>query len=207
MKRTILAFGDSNTYGTPPMGSRDYHPRFPRRWPVVMAENLNCDLIEAGLGGRTAAAQTISGGEMYLDGPLGLRMALLGHGPIDDLLIMLGTNDMQARHGRTAEAIVASISNLLSIAHETEMQARHNGFRTLLICPPPALEGGTFVPEFRGAAEKSGALPRLYHELSEAWDCAFLDAGAFIGSDPRDGVHFGADAHTTLGNAVASELS
>ena len=53
MTKTILTFGDSNTYGTPPMGSRDYHPRFAARWPAVMAQQTSATLIEEGLPART----------------------------------------------------------------------------------------------------------------------------------------------------------
>jgi len=207
MTQTILTFGDSNTHGTPPMTSRDHHPRLVRRWPVVMAENIDCNLIEDGLGGRTACAQPVGSVEPYLDGPLGLHMALRAHGPIDWLTIMLGTNDLQTRHGNTADAVAASLSNLMSIAHNAEIQDRHNGFRTLLISPPPVLDEGAFAPEFMDAPRKSVELPSRVAHLADRWGCAYLDAGALIASDPRDGVHFNEAAHETLGRAVAKMLS
>ena len=37
--------------------------------------------------------------------------------------------------------------------------------------------------------------------------CAMLDAGKFITSSELDGIHFDADSHVTLGNAVARKLS
>lgn len=207
MTRTILTFGDSNTFGTPPMDNRTSHPRIDQRWPVVMAGVLGCTLVEAGVGGRTAGNQHPSDGEMELDGPLGLKMALRGCGPIDDLVIMLGTNDLQTRHGNTAASVAAAMSKLMSIAHSAEMQDRHDGFRTTLICPPPILEGGTYAPEFAGAAKQSAALPGYYQDLARNWDAGFLDAGQHIASDPLDGVHFGAVAHDTLGRAVADLLA
>lgn len=207
MTKTILTFGDSNTFGTPPMPEREFQPRLARRWPVVTAEALDCHLVEAGLNGRTVCNQHPSDNEMHLDGPLGLRIALLGSGPIDQLVIMLGTNDLQTRHGRSAEDIAAGMSKLLSIAHDAEIQSRHNGFDVLVVCPPAALEVGTFAPEFDGAASKSKALPTLYAKLAECWGDAFFDAGSVIESDPMDAVHFGADAHETLGRAIAKALA
>ena len=207
MTRTILAFGDSNTYGTPPMASREGHLRLEKRWPVVMAGALPCTLIEAGLGGRTAGNQHPADGELYLDGPLGLQMALRGHGPIDELIIMLGTNDLQTRHGNTAVTVAAALSKLLSIACGDEMQERHNGFRVTLICPPTILEGGTYAPEFAGASEPSKHLAAQLKTLAELWGTRFLDAGDIIASDPLDGVHFSAQSHETLGLAVAELLA
>src|SRR5210317_226721 len=98
MAKTILTFGDSNTYGTPPAQARAENRRFGPdvRWPCVMARALGeaWQVIEAGLPGRTTClADPVMGAHM--DGQIGLRIALEGHGPIDLLTIMLGTNDAQ----------------------------------------------------------------------------------------------------------------
>ena len=42
----------------------------------------------------------------HMDGVVGLRIALESNGPIDLLTIMLGTNDAQYHHARSAEQIV-----------------------------------------------------------------------------------------------------
>jgi lysophospholipase L1-like esterase len=189
------------------MATRAFHQRLERRWPIVMAEELGCTLIEAGLGGRTVCNQNPQDGELYLDGPLGLRIALLSSGPIDTLVIMLGTNDLQTRHGRSAEDIRAGMSKLLSIAHDAEIQARHANFDVLVVCPPAALETGTFSPEFDGAAEKTTTLPALYADLAKRWGDQFFDAGTVINSDPLDAVHFGEVAHRKLGLAIAKVLA
>ena len=206
MTKTILTFGDSNTYGTPPMGNRDYHPRLAQRWPVVMAKALDCTLIEEGLGGRTACSLPANSTEAYLDGQIGLQIALRSHGPIDQLVIMLGTNDLQTRFGKTANMVAAGIAGLLATAHSAEMQDRHSGFETLVICPPPVIDSGTFDPEFMGAPAKSAELPTLYADLAARWNCGFLDAGQVIVSDPLDGVHFDQASHWALGKAVATAL-
>ena len=206
MKETILCFGDSNTHGTPPMVSRDHHPRFDRRWPVVMAEILGCELIEDGLPGRTACQLIATSADVHLDGLLGLRIALASQGPIDRLVIMLGTNDLQNRHGKTAAQIASGIAALLSHAHMDETQARHDGFSTLLIAPPPVVEVGTFVPEFLGGAVKAAELAPLLRELAAAWGADFLDAGAHMAVDSVDGTHFDEAGHEALGVAVARVL-
>jgi len=38
MTYTVLTFGDSNTHGTPPLASRDPHPRMKRRWLALDAD-------------------------------------------------------------------------------------------------------------------------------------------------------------------------
>ena len=206
MSRTILVFGDSNTYGTPPMRDRSYHPRLPRRWPVVLREITGAEVIEEGLGGRTACAQPAGSVEPHLDGQLGLRIALMSHGPIDDLVIMLGSNDLQLRHGKGAEAIAAGLAGLLVMAHDPDMQARHGGFATTLIAPPHPVEAGTFARDFHRGPAKATALAGEIERLAALYGCGFLDAAAHVAVSPVDGIHFDAEAHDALGRAVADYL-
>ena len=203
----ILCFGDSNTHGTPPMRTVGEYARFGAdvRWPSRMARALGWELVEEGLPGRTAhIADPVMGAHM--DGPEGLKIALQSHGPVDWLVIMLGTNDVKARFGASAEQVTGGIAALLDIAQSAEMQTRHGGFRVLLICPPPVLEQGPIADQFFGARRRSLELPPLYKALAEARGVAFLDAGQVISVSPQDGVHYEAAAHGTLADAVAAAL-
>ena len=204
---TILTFGDSNTHGTPPIVDPAAYDRFGSdvRWPPLMARALGWDLIEEGLPGRTAQfCDPIMG--PHMNGQAGLRIALESHGPIDLLVIMLGTNDMKPRFCATPEAVMGGIAGLLDIAQGPEMQARHAGFRVLLICPPPVVEVGPIKDEFCGGAAKSRALPPLYAGLAAARGCGFLDAGGVIAVSPIDGVHFDAATHAVLAVAVSQAV-
>ena len=207
---TILTFGDSNTHGTPPIHVRGVYQRFGEdvRWPKVMQRELGRDwvLAEEGLPGRTTCfPDPIMGAHM--DGRLGLRIALESHGPIDVLTIMLGTNDVKAMFGATAEVVTGGAAGLLSIALSPEMQTRHGGFKILLICPPPVIEAGVLAGEFYGGEAKSRALPPLYQALARHREVGFLDAGAHIAVSALDGVHYEAASHVALGHAVAKAVA
>lgn len=209
MVKTVLTFGDSNTYGTPPAHARGENRRFGPdvRWPCVMADALGPDwaLVEAGLPGRTTClADPVMGAHM--DGQLGLRIALEGHGPIDLLTIMLGTNDAQTHHARSAEQIVGGLAALLTIARSEPYQTRHGGFDILLIAPPRTLEQGTYRDTQMGAAAKTGALPAMIEALAAHWKIGFCDAGAHIGPSQIDGIHFEAEDHVKLGAAIAAKV-
>ena len=208
MTGPILCFGDSNTYGTPPMRVRGGGARFGRdiRWPARLAGITGREVIEEGLPGRTACAGTDPEMGAHMDGPLGLRIALQSHGPIDQLVVMLGTNDLKAHFGRGPQAISAGVATLLQIATSEEMQTRHGGFATLLICPPPILETGVLAALFLGGAETSQALWPRYRALAEAHGTAALEAGAQIESSPVDGIHLEPAAHARLAEAVAEAL-
>lgn len=204
----VLCFGDSNTHGTPPMQVEGEYRRFGAdlRWPTRMARALGWDLVEEGLPGRTAQWGDAVMGPI-MNGIDGLKSALQSHGPIDWLVIMLGTNDAKARFGASPELITGGIAALLDIAQSPEMQARHGGFRVLLVCPPPVMEGvGPIANQFYGAHRRGVELPALYKALSEARGVAFLDAGQVIQVSVQDGVHFDAENHALLAEAVAAAL-
>ncbi len=209
MARTVLTFGDSNTYGTPPAHARGEYRRFgpESRWPTVMQAALGpkWTLVEDGLPGRTTnRADPVMGAHM--DGQLGLRIALESNGPIDLLIIMLGTNDLQTQHAATVDQIVGGLAGLLAIARSEPYQLRHGGFDILLVAPPTVLEQGTFRDTLLGAHEKSRDLPFAIAQLADHWGVAFLDAGAHIKSSPLDGLHFEAQDHVTLGQAIATKI-
>ena len=209
MTKTILTFGDSNTYGTPPAHAKGELRRFGPdvRWPTVMHATLGPQwgLIEEGLPGRTTnCADPVMGAHM--DGQLGLRIALESHGPIDLLTIMLGTNDMQTHHGNNVEQVIGGLASLLAIARTEPYQMRHAGFDILLIAPPVMLEQGTYRDTLLGAHEKSRELPMRIAQLADHWGVGFIDAGAHIGPSPVDGVHFEGADHVVLGKAIATKI-
>lgn len=208
--RTLLCFGDSNTHGTPPIITRgEAYRRFgvDTRWPRVVASLLpDWEIAEEGLPGRTAQFPDPGMGA-HMDGREGLKIALQSHGPIDALIIMLGTNNTKTLFGASPEKITAGIAGLLDIAMSLEMQARHGDFHILLICPPPVLEQGPIRSDFSGARAVSLRLPELYAALAKARGVECLDAGSVIEVSPVDGIHFEAVAHLKLGGAVAEAVS
>lgn len=209
MTRTFLVFGDSNSHGTKPIISlgetRRYAPE--TRWPNVAATALGPDWapVVEGLPGRTTQFDDpVRGASM--NGQIGLRIALGSHGPIDLLVLMLGTNDAKTRFAPTPARITAGIAGLVEIAMSPEVQDRHGGFGILVICPPPVIEVGPIVNEFIGAAAPSRALPPVLEAYCAARGIGFFDAGTVIACSPQDGVHFEPEAHHALGLAVAAAI-
>ncbi len=203
----VMCFGDSNTHGTPPITDLARYERYGDgvRWPSLVREALGCEVIEEGLPGRTSMFDDPIMGA-HMNGQVGLKIALESHGPLDVLVLMLGTNDVKARFTATPQAVVGGIASLLDIAQHRVMQERHGGFKILLMCPTPVVEVGPIKDEFWGGAARSQALPPLYAALAQARGVAFLDAGAVIKVSPLDGVHFDQGEHGKLAVAVAGKL-
>ncbi len=209
MSRTLLVFGDSNSHGSPPSTNNDEYLRYDAaiRWPQVMARALGpgWTLIEEGLPGRTTQFEDPLMGA-HMNGQTGLRIALESHGPIDLLIIMLGTNDAKTRFNPTPERIVSGISGLVDIALSEPMQARHDGFAVLVICPAPIEEIGPETGEFLGGAAVSAGLAPVLAAHCRARGVGFFDAGSVVEVSPQDGIHLEPDAHQTLGLAVAQTI-
>lgn len=206
----ILTFGDSNTHGTPPVTDRNRFERYTPaiRWPGVMAQALGPDwhLVEEGLPGRSAQFD-----DPVMDGIMNaqpaLRQALQSHGPLDVLTLMLGTNDVKTRFNASPETVMGGIALLLDLAQRADLQARHGGFRILLIAPAPVETRGVLASTYWGGPEKSRALTPLLRALAASRGVGFLDAGQIVRVSEIDGVHLDEAAHAALGQAVAQAVA
>jgi lysophospholipase L1-like esterase len=120
---------------------------------------------------------------------------------------MLGTNDLKARFAVPAGDIAGGVGVLLQIVKRAEAGRDGGVPRMLVVCPPPILvnfgERPDFADMFAGGREKSLRLPPLCRAVAQEYDAAFLNAGDIIACSPFDGIHLDADAHASLGAAVA----
>ena len=110
--KTILCFGDSNTWGyVPGSDAERFAPEL--RWPRRLAAALGdeWDVIAEGLSGRTATVDSpIAEGR---NGLTYLLPCLHSHMPVDVVVIYLGTNDAGDRYSLPAEN-VGQIQNFLA---------------------------------------------------------------------------------------------
>lgn len=200
MKR-ILAFGDSNTWGSVP-GSGE---RFGRdtRWSALLAKQLGetCEVIEEGLCGRTTIWDDPLG--PHTNGRNYLIPCLASHAPLDLVMLMLGTNDLKARFSLPAADIAEGISVLARIVLAGDAGINGRPPKLLLMAPPPLGELGDNAEKFAGAGAKSRRFSVLYREVAGELGCAFFDAGEVIRSSDTDGIHLEAGEHVKLANALA----
>jgi lysophospholipase L1-like esterase len=201
--KTIVCFGDSNTFGhDPATGARFAHDV---RWPGVLRAALGPAfmIIEEGMSGRTTVWDDPVEGHM--SGLAYLAPCLKSHRPIDLLVILLGTNDCKARWGLPPSDIARSVGRLVDLALSSGAGPDDGPPQVLLVAPPPiaSLTGTQFEAMFEGAEARSAQLAPLYAQAAAERGCAFLDAGQVIVSSPLDGIHFEAGEHRKLGEAVA----
>lgn len=206
--RSVLCYGDSNTYGYVPGGTASDRFGWRERWPGVMARHLGNDwhVVEEGLGGRTTVRNDDVEGH-FKNGRTYLKPCVLSHAPLDVVILMLGTNDLKARFNQTAAEIAMGVACLIHDLREYA-PGPGAGFPEVLVVAPPPL--GRVLPDwediFEGAHAKSGILAVKLESMADSMGVHFFDAATVCESDPRDGFHIGAEGHAALGAALAEEV-
>lgn len=207
--QTVLCFGDSNTYGTVPMRTRESSERYAwgQRWPSVTQAALGPQwrVIEEGLGGRTMGRDDpVEGADR--NALRYLPACLQSHRPLDAVVIMLGTNDCKARFGLDGRSIGLAAHALIDCVWHNTLNSHARPW-LLLVAPPPLREVGCLADMFQGGAAKCAALRDALQEVAGARQVAFLDAGLHAGMGAEEGIHMDLDGHAALGQAIARRLS
>ncbi|MFZ9859978.1 MAG: SGNH/GDSL hydrolase family protein [Gemmataceae bacterium] len=202
--KTILCYGDSNTWGYIP-GTGNRYPR-QVRWTGVLQNLLGekFHVIEEGLNGRTTVMDDPT--RIAKNGLPYLRPCLDSHAPIDLVVLMLGTNDTKHRFGLSAFDISEGVAMLVNIIQQSAAGLNNRAPAILLVSPvvlDPAPEKSAL---FEGAAQKSRELAGHMENVAKANRCAFLDASLHTGVSPIDGIHLDEEGHQALGHAIAQKI-
>ena len=212
--RTLLCFGDSNTWGYEP-GTGARYPRAVR-WTGVAATALGgaWHVVEAGLNGRTTVFDDPLGDKL---GMRHIEPVLESAAPVDVVAIALGTNDLKTRFHASAYEIAEGAGLLVDRVRVGAAGPGRRPPEVLLIAPPPvvavdgwarrdpaAFEG--FDQGWVGARERSLDFASQYARVARVRGVAFLDAGSVVDSSEVDGIHWSPAGHEGLGRAVAAAV-
>ena len=208
MKKRILCFGDSNTWGYMTSGGRfDEETRWPMRLEKLLGPEYT--VIEEGFNGRTCVLDDpIEGG--YKSGLTYLPPCVMSHSLLDRVILMLGTNDLKKRFGMTAFTIGGGVTALVKAARLHAMNAEGLPPKILIVAPPPVAEN---MMETRHApifGEDSIAVSReLGPELrrvAKLMRCEFLDAAPYGEVSRADAVHMTREGHLRLAKALCEKV-
>lgn len=203
MTKTILAFGDSLTWGFQ-AGTWTRHA-FEDRWPNVLA---------AGLGGKARVIEEGQNGRMTVhddpyvfenrSGAVALPIALSTHQPLDLVIIMLGSNDLKWEGRQRALDARLGMARLVEIIR-TYVYKPGCPVPQILLMSPPHLgktEDEDFAGYFEHAIAESKNLGRQYAKLASEMTCHFFDAASVAKADPTDGVHLDAANTRAIGKGL-----
>jgi lysophospholipase L1-like esterase len=206
--KSVLCYGDSNTWGYATETRADGRYGVEERWPGVLRDTLGAgwQVIEEGLGGRTTVNDDPVEG-LERNGRTYLLPCILNHMPIDVFVVMLGTVDLKARFNKTAWEIAAGVGALVTLVKSSGVGPNGGTPEILVVCPPPTrADLKQFSDLFVGAHEKSLQLARHYETMAGQLGANFLNAGTVVKSSTVDGFHLDPPEHETLGHAVAATI-
>ena len=207
--KTIVCYGDSNTYGYDPTDSGRY--AYAVRWPGRLQLLLGREayyVVEEGLNCRT----TVHSDPCYDDDKSGVALlpaTIKTHMPIDLLVVMLGSNDMKLRFHMQAADIARGAALLIQTAKQVSAAKSPDGMpcEILLVAPPlitEDLRDGACYDEFGDRAiSLSRELSNWYATVAQNSGVHFLDAAKLVTPSPVDGLHLTPDGHEVLAQAMA----
>ncbi|MDC0610738.1 SGNH/GDSL hydrolase family protein [Vibrio sp.] len=212
LKRNILCFGDSLTWGWVPSQNSVPTSRyaFSERWTGAMAMSLGDEynVIEEGLNARTTHLDDPT--DPRLNGSAYFPTSLASHLPLDLVIIMLGTNNTKASFRQTPQEIAEGMSILVGQAYASAggVGSIYPAPKILIVSPPPLspMPDPWFATIFDGSYEKSLELPKYYQMMANFWKVDFFEAGSVIETDGCDGIHLSAKSNQVLGSALADKV-
>jgi lysophospholipase L1-like esterase len=185
--RTIVCFGDSNTWGYVPGSEGERLPR-EARWPVQLGVALGAEfeVVAEGLSGRTATAERPDS-----EGRNGLPYllpCLLSHAPDNLLFIFLGTNDVNFVDD---DRVARCVGRLVRLARASEAGPDRGAPEVLVVCPPP-FDGHRLGPTFAETCAELGA--------------PLLDLDGVVSYTGFDVEHLDAQGHAAVAAAVEERV-
>jgi len=198
--KTILFYGDSNTYGYDPRSF--FGDRFSReiRWTSRLAAAAEKDwkVFSEGMNGRE-----IPSGKYELQHVYSLLQEGIQGAPPDWFAVMLGTNDLfstwpDLSADRVSEKMARFLDQITEAAPQVSL---------LLIAPPLIGREGSPSLEEQLLYKESLRLGILYEELAARRALTFVNTAEWDIPMGFDGVHFSEEGHRIFADHMLEVLS
>lgn len=211
-KKSILCYGDSNTFGHRPTDGQRYP--YGVRWTSLLAENLGKDfqVIEAGLNSRTTVIDDEV--EKYRNGLKYIDVVVEMNWPLDLVILMLGTNDMKVRYQAQAADIAEGARSIVREIRRLHQEIRPDWMPQILLVSP-LLVGEKIRDGLSDCSEGFGGeraywlsreLAPLYQQVAREEGCHFLDAGSVASAGTADALHLEEEGHRDLAAAMEAKV-
>lgn len=184
MRKRIVCYGDSNTYGYDAADWFGGRLRAEERWVDLLGHALDADVFNCGMNGRSVPRWPRS---------VEVDVALIARYKPDLVLVMLGTNDVLG--DPDAERIAQSMRAFLLALRQKLPDC------PVLLTAPPIVRGYGETAE-----EASMELPALYEALAEELGLAFTDSSTWQIAMGADGVHFSPRGHAIYAAKMAQRI-
>ncbi len=205
MKKRILCFGDSNTWGYNGVDASRFDED--TRWTGILQKMLGPDytVIEEAQNGRTT---------VWTD-PVENRMAGIDYlwpcmesqKPFDLIVIMLGTNDTKNYFNIEARYIANGAGRLVRMAQQSKFGIGNQAPKVLLVAPILVARDNDSPFLFgEQAAIKSERFAEEFKRIADEHGCEFMDAAEYAQVGKADGIHMDAENHAKFAKAMYDKI-
>lgn len=206
MKKRVICFGDSNTWGYIPVTGQRYDETI--RWPARLQEKLgykDYTVVEEGLTGRTTVFDDPFDPE--LNGLKTMPAILRSAAPIDMLVFMLGTNDFQSNiPAGNPISTARAVQYMLETARSLGVDRPGEKMKVLLISPVEITEDRLTFKENdvtdQTSINNSRELGKHLRIVADQLGVEFIDAAKYIKPGKVDGVHVDKAGHAKMAELV-----
>lgn len=204
--KNILLYGDSFFWGVNAEtgGRHSYKNQVGTICRQYLGEEYN--VVTEGLRGRAMFGE--NGWFPERDGLAQFGPIFASHLPLDTVVIMLGTNDLNSKTKHSAN----EVTNALDM-YKQKMQFWCDFMKyevpKLIIISPPAINTSdlvAFKDIFVGSAELIPGLKKSLAEYAENHDDYFMNAADIVYSNGSDGIHITAEENKKLATAIAQKI-
>ncbi len=210
MKKRVVCFGDSNTWGYIPVTAERYDEN--TRWPARLQTKLGYEdytVVEEGLTGRTTVFDDPFDPE--LNGLKTMPAILRSAAPIDMLVFMLGTNDFQSNiPAGNPISTARAVQYMLEIARGLGVDRPGQKMKILLISPVEITEDRFGFKENdvtdQTSIDNSRALGKHMRIVADQLGVEFIDAAQYIKPGKIDGIHLDEVGHAKLAELVYDKV-
>lgn len=197
--KTLIFYGDSNTYGYDPETGRGSGGRYPasQRWTELVKEALETsfEVYEEGLVGRCIPTMKFEYEE--------LMTMIEKYHKIDLFSIMLGTNDCLSLPYPDTEKVGQRMSDFISRLREIDKFRLWN--TAIIIIAPPYMDftGDRFYEKY---GTTDGSLSLSLKKAAEDQQVNFIDAGPWMAECCNDHVHLSASGHRVFAENMIKSI-
>lgn len=209
--KTVLCYGDSNTWGQTPDRTGKRRPAN-IRWTGVLQQNAGKGyyIIEEGLSSRTTDLDYAK--KPGRNGRTFLEPCLDSHAPLDVVVLMLGTNDLKIEFDRSVPEIAEAVRGLVTFTQEKTAKYAGKPARIVLVSPILVDGDAPMLAQWYAAyyddnsVKKSQVLASALRAVADSTGCSFVDA-AQVAKAGQDGIHFDEASHQALGELLAQHIT
>lgn len=205
--KTILCYGDSNTYGFSPEDGGRYpeHIRWAGRLKMMLKDEYK--VYEQGLNGRTTVYDDPD--ESGRNGLTTLLPTLMCYEMVDIVILMIGTNDLRLCFDPTEEKLRNNVAKIVDEINGYYSKIYKQTPRIILMAPPEigVWPGSTDSHDYWDfVISTSKRFPDIYKEIADEKGTDYFNTQTVVTPSEIDNIHLSADSHKALAAALYEKI-